>query len=93
MPLVRRLPKRGFKNPFRKRWAEINLDQLGRFAAGTVVDPEALRAAGLLKGRYDKIVVMGRGEVEVALTVRAHRFTKSAAQKIQAAGGGVEVLE
>lgn len=92
LPLVRRLPKRGFKNPFRTHWAEVNLDQLGRFAAGSVVDEPALRQAGLLKGKFEKIVVMGRGDVDVALTVRVHRVTAGAAGKIEAAGGTVEVL-
>lgn len=92
LPLVRRIPKRGFHNPFRTAWAEINVDQLGRFEAGSTVDPEALRAAGLIKGRYDKVVIMGRGDIEVGLSVRAHRFTGSAQTKIQEAGGSVEVL-
>jgi len=92
LPLVRRIPKRGFKNPFRTEWAEVNLDQLGRFDAGAVVDPETLRSAGLIKGRYDKVVVMGRGEIETSLQVKVHRFTKSAVSKIEAAGGSAEVL-
>jgi large subunit ribosomal protein L15 len=94
MPLVRRLPKRGFSNhPFRKQWAEINLEQLGRFAAGSTVDPQALAEAGLVKGGFDGIVILGRGDVEGALTVKAHRFSKSAAAKIEAAGGTAEVIE
>lgn len=93
MPLVRRIPKRGFSNyHFRKPWAEVNLDQLSRFAAGSTVDPEALAGAGLVKGTYDGIVILGRGEVEGALTVKAHRFSKSAAEKIEAAGGTAEVI-
>lgn len=92
LPLVRRLPKRGFKNPFRTQWAEVNLDQLGNFAAGSVVDEPALRQAGLLKGKFEKVVVMGRGEISVSLTVRVHRVTAGAADKIQAAGGTIEVL-
>ncbi len=93
LPLVRRIPKRGFHNPFRTQWAEINVDQLAsRFEAGSTVDPEALKAAGLVKGSYDKIVVMGRGEIEVALTVKAHRFTSGAETKIRGAGGNAEVL-
>lgn len=93
LPLTRRIPKRGFHNPFRTQWAEVNVDQLSRFDAGTTVDPEALKAAGMIKGRYDKIVVMGRGDLEVSLTVRAHRFTAGAETKIQGAGGTAEVLE
>ena len=93
MPLARRLPKRGFSNyPFKKEWAEVNLSQLSRFAAGSTVDPEALAGAGLVKGRFDGIVILGRGEIEVALTVKAHRFSKTAASKIEAAGGSAEVV-
>jgi len=93
MPLVRRIPKRGFSNyPFRKAWAEINLSQLERFAAGSTVDPQVLADAGMVKGRIDGIVILGRGEVEGALTVKAHRFSKTAVAKIEAAGGTVEVI-
>ncbi len=93
MPLVRRIPKRGFSNyPFRKAWAEVNLSQLDRFAAGSTVDPEALAECGLVKGRFDGIVILGGGELESALTVKAHRFSKSAAAKIEAAGGKAEVI-
>lgn len=93
MPLVRRIPKRGFSNyPFRKAWAELNLSQLERFAAGSTVDPEVLAKCGLVKGRFDGIVILGGGELEVALTVKAHRFSKSAAAKIEAAGGKAEVI-
>ena len=94
MPLVRRIPKRGFSNhDFRKAWAEINLSQLAKFDAGSTVDPEALKGAGLVKGSYDGIVILGGGEMETSLTVKAHRFSKSAAAKIEAAGGTVEVIE
>lgn len=93
LPLIRRLPKRGFNNPFKTDWAEVNVDALVRFEADSVVDPEALESAGLVKGRYDKIVILGRGEVDRSLTVRAHRFSKSAADKIAAAGGSAEVIE
>lgn len=93
LPLIRRLPKRGFSNyPFRTIWAEVNIDQLGSFAAGDTVDEAALIDAGVIKGRYDKVVLMGRGEIEIALTVRVDRFTKSAAEKIVAAGGTAEAL-
>lgn len=94
MPLVRRIPKRGFSNhDFRKAWAEVNLSQLVKFEAGSNVDPEALKGAGLVKGNFDGIVILGRGEIEASLTVKAHRFSKSAAAKIEAAGGTVEVIE
>lgn len=94
MPLIRRIPKRGFSNYlFRKHWAEINLDQLAGFGAGSTVDPAALKEAGLVKGRFDGIVILGRGDLEGALTIRAHRFSRTAAEKIQAAGGTAEVIE
>ncbi len=93
MPLVRRIPKRGFPNyPFRKAWAEVNLSQLDRFTSGEIIDPATLAKCGLTKGRFDGIVIPGRGELEVAVTVRAHRFSKTAAEKIEAAGGKAEVI-
>ncbi len=93
MPLVRRIPKRGFSNyPFRKVWAEVNLSQLDRFTSGETIDPETLAKCGLARGRFDGIVILGRGELEVAVTVRAHRFSKTAAEKIEAAGGKAEII-
>lgn len=92
MPLHRRLPKRGFRNPFRKEYAIVNVKDLNRFPSGTVVDEEALRGAGLLKGRYDGVKILGDGELGIALTVKAHKFSRTAAEKIQAAGGTVEIL-
>ena len=94
MPLVRLIPKRGFSNYlFRKHWAEINLDQLERFGAGSTVDPATLKESGLVKGRNDGIVILGRGDLESAMTIRAHRFSRTAIAKIQAAGGTAEVIE
>jgi large subunit ribosomal protein L15 len=92
MPLHRRLPKRGFFNPFRVEYAVVNLDLLAaRFAAGTVITPELLLEQRLVrKGRPVK--VLGRGEIGVALTVKAHKFSGKAAEKIAAAGGSVEAL-
>lgn len=93
MPLIRRLPKRGFNNKkFRPKWAEVNVEQLGRFGEGAVVDPQVLRESGLISGAYDKVVILGGGEIDKSLTVRVHRFTRTAASKIEAAGGSVEVL-
>lgn len=93
MPLARRIPKRGFSNyPFRKAWAEVNVSDLARFDAGSTVDPQTLAEAGLVKGTFDGIVILGRGDVEASFTVKAHRFSKSAAAKIEAAGGTVEVI-
>lgn len=92
MPLIRSVPKRGFHNRFKTQWAEVNLAQLSRFKPGATVDPAALEEAGLVSGLFDGVVVLGRGNLDVALTVRAHRFSRSAACKIQAAGGVVEVI-
>ncbi len=92
MPLYRRLPKRGFKNIFALKFAEINVEQLNRFDSNAVVDPAALVEAGILKNVLDGVRVLGDGELTKALTVRAQGFTKSAQQKIEAAGGKVEVI-
>lgn len=92
MPLVRRVPKRGFKNPFRKEFEEVKLEALNRFEQGTRVTPEVLREAGLVKKMRDGIKILGNGELNVALEVSAHRFTRSARAKIEAAGGKVEVI-
>lgn len=91
-PLQRRLPKRGFKNINRKIWAEVNLDRLNAFADGTEVTPELLITNGLIKKVYDGVKVLGRGELEKKLTVKAHAFTGSATTKIEAAGGKAEVI-
>ena len=92
MPLYRRLPKRGFKNELAKEYAEINVEQLNRFDDNAVVDPAALVEAGVLKNVLDGVRVLGNGELSKALTVRAQGFTKTAQQKIEAAGGKVEVI-
>ena len=92
MPLHRRVPKRGFHNPFRTEYVVVNLDTLGeRFEAGTTVTPELLRERGLIRSD-GRVKVLGRGDIAVALTVRAHRFSGKAAEKIAAAGGAAEVL-
>ena len=91
MPLQRRLPKRGFHNLFRKEYAVVNLRDLAELS-GTVT-PESLVESGLLKKRESKAVkVLGVGDLKSALTVRAHKFSKSASDKIQAAGGKAEVI-
>ena len=93
MPLQRRLPKRGFFNLFRVEYAVVNLDDLAaRFAAGAVVTPEVLRAERLVTTKQP-IKVLARGEIAVALTVKAHKFSGKAAEKIAAAGGSVETLQ
>ena len=92
MPLHRRLPKRGFFNPFRVEYEVINLDTLDeRFDAGTEVTPALLRERGLIRAK--KLVkILARGELETALTVKAHKFSKKATEKIAAAGGRSEVV-
>ena len=92
MPLHRRLPKRGFFNPFRVEYEVVNLDTLDeRFDAGTEVTPALLRERGLIRAK--KLVkVLARGELETALTVKAHKFSKQATEKIAAAGGRSEVV-
>jgi large subunit ribosomal protein L15 len=94
MPLVRRLAKRGFSNKFfSKGVAIINVATLDQhFENGATVDPAALEAAGLVKGRYDAIKILANGELHKKLTVRVHEFSASAAEKIQAAGGKAERL-
>jgi len=93
MPLYRRIPKRGFTNKvFKKIYAEVNVSALNIFEDGTVVNEELLKEKGLVKGRYDGIAVLGNGELSKKLTVQASRFTRTAAEKIEAAGGKVEVV-
>lgn len=92
MPLYRRLPKRGFTNVFGKDYAEVNVEQLNRFDDGAVVDPVALIEYGILKNVRDGIRVLGNGQIEKKLTVKANGFSKSAEEKILAAGGKVEVI-
>ena len=91
MPMARRLPKRGFKNPFRTTFQVVNIQDLNRFAAGAAVDPEQLRAAGLASRRMP-VKVLGQGKLERALTVKAHAFSRTAADAIKAAGGQAEVI-
>ena len=94
MPLHRRVPKRGFHNPFRVEYAVVNLDTLGEvFDAGSAVTPELLRERGLVRDARARIKVLGRGELSKKLTVQAHKFSGSAAGKIAAAGGTTEVLK
>ena len=92
-PLYRRLPKRGFNNArFATEFAIVNLDQLNRFADGTEVTPELLLAEGVLRNPRDGVKILGNGDLTVKLTVKAHKFSQSAADKIQAAGGKTEVI-
>ncbi len=93
MPLHRRVPKRGFFNPFRIEYAVINLDLLGlKFDAGAVVTPEVLQERGLVARSARRVKVLARGDLDKALTVRAHKFSGKAAEKIAAAGGTTEQL-
>jgi large subunit ribosomal protein L15 len=92
MPLYRRLPKRGFHNLFRKEYAIVNLERLAQFEAGSVVDPDTFQAEGIVKDLKDGIKILGTGELNHALHVRAHKFSKSASEKIQKAGGTVEII-
>ena len=93
MPLHRRLPKRGFTNIFKKRWLEVSLEALEKhFAADDEITPEVLHKRGIIKKANHDIVVLGNGEVSKALKVSAHRFTKSAREKIEKAGGAVTII-
>jgi large subunit ribosomal protein L15 len=92
MPIHRRLPKRGFTNIFKKEVAIINVRDLDRFEAGAVVDGSALVEKGLVKGRRDGIKLLGQGDISIALTVQINAVSRSAKEKIEAAGGSVEVI-
>ena len=92
MPLHRRLPKRGFTNIFRQEYAVVNLDRLAALGESTIT-PEVLAKAGIIKKGEQLVKILGDGELSVALTVHAHKFSKSAQEKIAKAGGKVEVLQ
>ena len=93
MPLHRRLPKRGFTNIFKKQWIEVSLNALeSSFAADDEITPEVLHKRGIIKKAQHDIVVLGNGEISKALKISAHRFTKSAREKIEKAGGTVTVI-
>jgi large subunit ribosomal protein L15 len=91
-PIQRRLPKRGFNAPFPAKIAEVNVGSLEVFSAGAHVDEKALRARGLIKGTFDRLKILGDGDLSKSMTVTAHAFSKSAAAKIEKAGGKVQVL-
>ena len=93
MPLHRRIPKRGFRNPFGTDYAIVNVESLNVFAAGANVTPEGLLERRIVRQAALGVKILGTGELKVALTVRAHRFSKSAEQKIVAAGGKIELLK
>lgn len=92
MPLHRRLPKRGFTNIFSKKIAVINIRDLAKFDQGSVVDEAALVQAGLVKGKKDGIKLLGQGEIKYSLNIKVNQISKSAREKIEGAGGIVEVL-
>ena len=92
MPLQRRLPKRGFTNIFSKKIAVINIRDLAKFEKGSIVDEAALLQAGLIKGKNDGIKLLGQGEIKYSLSIKVNQISKSAREKIEAAGGKVEVL-
>ena len=93
MPLHRRLPKRGFFNPFRVEYEVVNLDTLDeRFDAGTEVTPALLRECGLIRSKAKLVKILARGAIETVLTVKAHKFSKKATEKIAEAGGQSEVV-
>ena len=92
MPLHRRIPKRGFHNPFAREFAVLNVEMLNAFSAGEVVTPETLAARGLVRHAGRQIKILGDGHLKAALTVRAHAFSQSAVDKITRAGGQVERL-
>lgn len=93
MPLQRRLPKRGFTNIFRKNIAVINVRDLAKFDSGSVVDKSALTEAGLVKGKPDGIKLLGQGDIQHSLEIKVSQISKRAREKIEAAGGKVEVIE
>ena len=93
MPLIRRLPKRGFTNIFKKNYAIINIEILDHFESGQEITPALLVSQGLIRSRNDGVKVLGTGALTKTLTVHAHKFSQSAAAKIEAAGGKVQVIE
>ncbi len=93
MPLHRRLPKRGFTSPFPREFSVVNVESLNIFSAGSTVTPEDLLGRGIVRTARDGVKILGDGDLKVALTVRAHAFSKSAQEKISGAGGKAEILQ
>jgi large subunit ribosomal protein L15 len=92
MPLARRIPKRGFNNIFATKYAIVNVSDLNKFKDDTVVDAELLKAAGLIKKEFDGVKILGNGELTAKMTVKAAKFSQSAVEKIEKAGGKTEVM-
>ena len=93
MPLHRCLPKRGFTSPFPREFSVVNVESLNIFSAGSTVTPEDLLGRGIVRTARDGVKILGDGDLKVALTVRAHAFSKSAQEKISGAGGKAEILQ
>lgn len=94
LPLIRKLPyRRGFRNPFRVAFREVNVRDLASFPEGSTIGPEEFEVAGVLRGKSGPVKVLGQGELGVKLTVRAHKFSAGARQKIESAGGTAELIE
>ena len=92
MPIHRRLPKRGFTNIFKKQFVEINIRDLSKFESGSLVDKGALIQEGLVRGKNNGIVLLGKGDISIPLTIKVNRISKGAREKIEGAGGTVEVI-
>jgi len=93
MPLIRRIPKRGFTNRFKKEFLIVNLSDLGAFKENSIVTPEELLKEGIIKNDKDTVKILGDGEISKPMTVKAHAFSASAAEKIQKAGGKAEIIK
>jgi large subunit ribosomal protein L15 len=93
MPLIRRIPKRGFTNIFKKEYKIVNLDVLNMFDSGTIVNPALLKEKNIVKGKDLLIKILGKDEITKPLTVEAHKFSKTAKEKIEASGGSIRVIE
>lgn len=92
MPLIRRMPKRGFTSKFKKAFQIVNLSSLDKFEANAVVSPQALFNANLIDDKKTQVKILGDGELKSPITIRAHRFSKSAVEKIKKVGGSIEIL-
>lgn len=92
MPLTMRIPKRGFHNRFATIYSEVNVEQLNKFEKDTVITPELLKETGVVSKLNDGVKILGNGDLTVALTVKVQKFSKSAVEKIEAAGGKAEVI-
>jgi large subunit ribosomal protein L15 len=94
LPLIRKLPyRRGFRNPFRVEFRVVNVRDLAQFPAGSTVGPEEFEIAGVARGKAGPVKILGQGDIDIKLTVRAHKFSASAREKIESAGGTAETLE